>query len=522
MKLVTVEQMRAAEQAAAAAGVPERDLMENAGLAAAQEAWMAVGAMEGRGIVILAGPGNNGGDGLVAARHLAEWGASVAVYLLRPRAEDDEVWRGVLEAGVPNLIATEDDGFAGLEEWLGQTACVVDALLGTGASRPIEGDLAEVLERLRAVRSSAIRPQLIALDLPSGVDPDTGHADPATVPPDLTIAFGFPKVGLYSMPARELVGRVMPVEIGLPPAVAESLPYEEIGFRETQAAMPPRPLGAHKGTFGRVVVAAGSRRYPGAARLAAESAARSGAGLVVIAAPEVVQPIVAHGLPDAVHEPLPSTEGALDGEAARVLVRALDGATSLLVGPGLSHTRHTEEFVRSLLAGLEAAPGASSLRGLVLDADALNVLAVTPGWHERLSLPRVLTPHPGEMSRLTGRSSAEVQSNRLHSAVEYAASVSSVVVLKGACTIVASPDGRARISPAANPMLATAGTGDVLAGLIAGLIAQGVEPFEAASAAVYLHADAGRLVAEERGTASGLSQDLLPKLAETRKLLDGG
>src|SRR5690606_25369081 len=173
--------------------------------------------------------------------------------------------------------------------------------------------------------------------------------DPATVPADLTIAFGFPKVGLYTLPARELVGRVMPVDIGLPPAIAESLPYEEIGFREIQAVMPERPLGAHKGTFGRVIIAAGSRRYPGAARLAAEAAARSGAGLVLIAAPEIVQPIVAYGLPDAVHEPLPSTEGALDGEAARVLLRALDGATSLLVGPGLSHTRHTEEFVRSLL-----------------------------------------------------------------------------------------------------------------------------------------------------------------------------
>jgi len=520
VKLVTVEQMRAAEQAAAEAGMPERDLMENAGLAAAQEAWMAVGAMEGRGIVILAGPGNNGGDGLVAARHLAEWGASVAVYLLRPRAEDDEVWRATLEAAVPHLIASEDEDFAGLEEWLGQSTCVVDALLGTGVARPIAGDLAEVLARLRTVRAGAMRPQLIALDLPTGVDPDTGYADPATVPADLTIAFGFPKVGLYSMPARSIVGRVMPVDIGLPPTIG--LPYEEVGFRETQSAMPARPLDAHKGTFGRAVVAAGSRRYPGAARLAAEAAARSGAGLVVIAAPEIVQPIVAQGLPDAVHEPLPSTEGALDGEAARVLLRALDGATSLLVGPGLSHTRHTEEFVRSLLAGLETAPGASQLRGLVLDADALNVLAVTPGWHERLTLPHVLTPHPGEMSRLTGRSSAEVQSNRLRSAVEYAVTTSSVVVLKGACTVVASPDGRARISAAANPMLATAGTGDVLAGLIAGLIAQGVEPFDAASAGVYLHADAGRLVTEEHGTASGLAQDLLPKLAETRKLLDGG
>ena len=520
MKLVTAEQMRELEQTAVAAGVSEQTLMENAGLAAAQEAWMAVGAMEGRRLLVLVGPGNNGGDGLVAARELAGWGAAVYVYLLRPRPDDDPQWRRVVKADLPwSSVEGDDEELSHLASLLEQSSCVLDALLGTGASRPIEGDLARVLTLLRAARDESVAPQLIALDLPTGVDADTGHVDAATVAADVTVAFGQPKVGLFTIPGQQFAGRVTTVEIGLPSEAEAELPYEEITFRQTQELLPARPSDAHKGTFGRVVVAAGSRRFPGAARLAAEAAARSGAGLVVLAAPETVQPLLVHGLPDVVHEPLPSTDGALDADAARALLRALPGAGSLLVGPGLSLTSGSQEFVRSLLSALD---GVEGLGSVVLDADALNVLATTRGWHERLSLPRVLTPHPGEMARLTGSSTADVQLNRLHCATEYARATESVIVLKGACTVVAAPDGRARISGVANSMLATAGTGDVLAGLISGLLAQGLEPFDAASAAVYMHADAGRHVSETYGAAAGLAQDLLRALPEVRKLLDGG
>ena len=512
--------MKALEAAAVAAGVSERELMEQAGLAAAQEAWMAAGAVEARTIVVLVGPGNNGGDGLVAARRLVDLGATPHVYLLRPRPDDDPLWRDLLGTNVSYLAASDDEGFRGLEAMLAESSCVLDALLGTGASRPVEGDLAEVLARLRAARERSPHPQLIALDVPSGVDAGSGGADPATVQADITIAFGHPKAGLYAMPGRGYAGQIVPVDIGIPPAASAALPFEEIELRQSQQAMPPRPSDAHKGTFGRVTIAAGSRRFPGAARLAAEAAARSGAGLVALAAPEAIQPLLVHGLPDVVHEPLPSTDGALDGAAARALLRALHGTAgeALLVGPGLSLTDATKEFVRTLLAGLDAVEG---LRAVVLDADALNTLATAPGWHDGLSLPRVLTPHPGEMARLTGGTAAEVQSDRLQTALGYAERTRSIVVLKGACTVVAAPDGRARISPAANAMLATAGTGDVLAGLIAGLIAQGVEPFEAASAAVHLHAQCGRQVADAYGTAAGLAQDLLRALPEARKLLEG-
>ena len=518
MKLVTVEQMRELEQAAVRAGISEAALMEHAGLAAAQEAWMAVGAVEGRPLLVLVGPGKNGGDGLVAARHLAGWGARVHVYLLRPRPDDDPHWSAAVEAGVPATTVVADADLSRLAELLEQSTCVLDALLGTGVSRPIDGDLARVLERLRVARARSPRPQLIALDLPTGVDADSGAADPATVAADITVAPGYPKTGLFAMPGRRLAGRVVAVEIGLPPEAARDLPYEEITFRDTQELLPPRPPDAHKGTFGRVVIAAGSRRFPGAARLAAEAAARSGAGLVVLAAPAVVQPLLVHGLPDVVHEPLPSTDGVLDAAAARALLRALPGADALLVGPGLSLTDASEAFVRSLLAGIDAVEG---LRAVVFDADALNALARAPGWHDGLAVPLVLTPHAGEMARLTGLRVGEVQSDRLRHATEYARAMGSVVVLKGAGTIVASPDGRARLSGFADAVLATAGTGDVLAGLIGGLIAQGMAPFDAASAAVYMHAEAGRRVAESHGAAAGLAQDLLLALPETRKLLDG-
>ena len=396
---------------------------------------------------------------------------------------------------------------------------VLDALLGTGASRPIEADLARVLGRLRAAREQSSRPQLIALDLPSGLDPDTGAADPATVEADMTVAFGFAKVGLMTAAGRQFSGRVAPAELGLPAEDAERLPYEEITFRLTQRLLPARPADAHKGTFGRVVVAAGSRRFPGAARLAAEAAARSGVGLIVLAAPQEIQPLLVHGLPDAVHEPLPSRGGAVTGEAARALLRALTGADALLVGPGLSLSSDTEKFMRSLLVGLDAVEG---LRAVVFDADALNALAKLPGWHERLAITRVLTPHPAEMARLVRSTPAEVQADRLRCALEYARATESVVVLKGACAVVAAPDGRARISGAVNAVLATAGTGDVLAGLIGGLLAQGLDAFDAAAAAVFVHADCGRLVAEEFGSAAGLAQDLLRALPESRRLLDGG
>jgi len=520
-KLVTTEQMRALERAAAEAGTPERELMRRAGIAVAQEAWLSLGMNEGAPILVLCGPGNNGGDGLVAAHELSQWGASVAVYLTRARGDDDAEWVTVRDAGLPVTTAEDDPTFEVLERLLSQAAFVVDAVFGIGlhpAERPIEGVPSEVLTRLQAAREGISPPQVMAVDVPSGVDADSGAADASAVRADQTVTFQCAKLGLFLGEGRALAGRVEVIDIGIPTDAVRDLPVEELRLRDLRAAMPKRQDDSNKGTFGRAVIAGGSKRYPGAVRLSAEAAARSGCGLVTLAAPEAIQPLLM-GLPDPTHEPLPGADGHLDAEGARALLRALQSgnARAMLVGPGLGLTDGTRAFVQHLLAGVDAVAG---LEALVLDADALNVLAEEAEWWTRTPMARVLTPHPGEMARLVGRSVVEVQARRLDVAVEYAERTQSVVVLKGAGTIIAAPDGRARISDVANSALAHGGTGDVLAGLIVGLLAQGMTPFDAASAAVWVQTEAARQVSEVYGAPSTLASDLLKALPEARKLLE--
>ncbi|HXG41598.1 MAG TPA: NAD(P)H-hydrate dehydratase [Dehalococcoidia bacterium] len=515
MKLVTVAEMREAE---ARAGVPVAQLMENAGLAVAQEVWLLLGEVADRRILVLVGPGNNGGDGLVAARHLHDWGAQVEVYLLRPRPDDDPVLAHVRQRDIPVCLAQDDarEGFRHLEEALGRAEVVIDAVLGTGRARPLEGEMAEVLDRLAAVRRRPYRPRLIALDLPSGVDADSGAADPHAVAADVTVTLQWSKVGLHQLPASTLVGRLEVVDIGIPRELEASFANELMDRRWARELLPPRPPGAHKGTFGRALVVAGSHRYVGAARLSALGALRVGAGLAVLACPRSVQPLVAAGMNEPTFLPLPDHDGQLSAEAVAPILQAVDqGADALLVGPGLGLGGYVQGMVGELLPALKA----RSLRAVVVDADALNNLAALPDWPSRLPPNCVLTPHPGEMSRLCGLAAEEVQADRVRVAREHAQRWDAVVVLKGAHTVVASPDGRVRISPFVNPGLASGGTGDVLAGAIVGLAAQGLSPFDAASLGVYLHGLAGEGVRRELGEAGMLAGDLLPELPRAIKSL---
>ena len=388
MRLVTVAEMQAAEKGA---GVPVSQLMENAGLAVAQEAWLLLGEVAERRIVVLAGPGNNGGDGLVAARHLREWGGNVSVYLLKGRDEKDPVFAPLTEAKVSTTTAEEDgkQGYNRLEELLGGADLVIDALLGTGHARPIEGALAEVLERLQAARGRTLPPRLLAVDVPTGLDADTGAADPRCVAADGTVALGWSKVGLHVLPGTQLAGRVEVVEIGIPKSV-ESDPDGHDGWTELmtarwgRSALPERPAGAHKGTFGRALVVAGSPRYVGAAYLACMGGLRAGAGLVTLACASSLYPIFAAKLTEATFEPLPDDEGYLTAEGAHAVGQALArGYDSLLVGPGLGQEGYVQAFMHSLLPLLKA-DGATTqtgrqgsgqgLRGVVIDADGLNNL----------------------------------------------------------------------------------------------------------------------------------------------------
>jgi NAD(P)H-hydrate epimerase len=507
--------MRALEEAAAKQGRPPDVLMEEAGLAVAQEAWVNLGAVAERKVVVLVGPGNNGGDGLVAARHLYEFGAEVVVLLLAPRGEDDANLRELVEREI-DVRAIDESNIEMLGEVLAGADAIVDEILGTGRGRPIEGVLESALERAREAKAGPLRPKVFAVDLPTGVDADSGSADPLALAADITVALGCSKIGLHTLPGAEYAGSVEVVDIGLPSDSVDELPIELLNARWVRERLPPRPAGANKGTFGRVLVVAGSKLYVGAARLAALGALRSGAGLVTIACPASVQALIASGVSEATFLPLPDRDGFVVSEAAIEVVRAMHSYDVLLIGPGLGQGAGQDSLMRQVLSGIS-----SDGPRVVVDADGLNALARTPQWWERTEANCALTPHPGEFGRLTGRTVDDVQSNRLAHAREAASSWKQTVVLKGAYTVVASPGGTASVNPYANPALASAGTGDVLAGAIAGLLAQGLSPYEAASCGVYLHAAAAEGLRSELGDAGMLAGDLLVELPRTVKELRG-
>lgn len=517
MKLLTSAEMRELEARAEAAGVSTDTLMENAGLAVAQEIWMQLGSLEDRRIAVLVGPGNNGGDGLVAARHLFEWGAQVRVYALGERT--DAQWTQTVELGVPCGTVTEDDNFEALEALLSGAEAIVDALLGTGSSRPIEGDLAGIMERLAAIRSRTVKPKLVAVDLPTGLDADSGRLDPLAVAADETVTFHAPKVGLYMQPGAAAAGSVQQVEIGIPPGLDEDLQTEVLERRAAKALLPDRPADAHKGTFGRVLVIAGSARYPGAAVLAARGAYRAGAGLVTIATPQSIAQQMVTAVPEATLLPLPEhDDGVISGFAAWEVVRnELASVDAVVIGCGFGRHEHSGKFVREFLVSPEVA----AVNGIVLDADGLNLLSVDTSVLPNAVAPLVLTPHPGEMGTLTGLDTDDVQRQRLTLARDRASEWNCHVVLKGANTVVATPDNRARVSEVAQPALATAGTGDVLSGAIGALLAQGLNPFDAATLGVYLHGDAGNRAARARGTIGVIAGDVADQLAMASRSLAG-
>ena len=515
MKLVTAAQMRDLEQRAVGEGVSLDTLMENAGLAVAQEAWLSLGIVEGRQVLVIAGPGNNGGDALVAARHLAEWDADVTVYAPLGRPGGDEKL-AMLRDGNISFIAGEGDvtpdAAAGA---LDACELVIDGLLGTGRSRAIEGALADVLRRLRAAQERPRPPKVIAIDLPTGVDADSGAVDALAVLADQTVTLGLAKPGLYTLPGAEHAGRVDVVDIGIPRALEAALALELMSSRDVRDRLPARPLDANKGTFGSVLIVAGSRQYVGAARLSAEACYRTGAGLVAVACVPALQAAVAPSLPEATYLLL-DNDAALDDAAAARIIAALASHDVLLIGPGLGQGPGVGA------AALRIIEAAHDLRACVIDADALNALAAAQTF-DRLPQGRsVLTPHPGEMARLLQSDVPAVQANRLATAMGAAQRWNQVVVLKGAHTVVAAPDGRAALSPHATPLLATAGTGDVLAGAIAGFAAQGASPFDAAVCAVHAGGVATDELREEYGDRGMLASDLARALPSAIRTIREG
>ena len=520
MKIVTADEMRRIEDRSEEMGVSKDALMERAGLESARYIRRRFSPLFGVPIVVLVGPGNNGGDGLVVARHLHRWGARVSVYICRDRRVPDPKLDIVNGLGIPVISASGDDGLRRLRGLLDTAHVVVDAVLGIGRLRPLEGTVRDILLMLAETKTARADISTVAIDVPSGMDADSGDADPACPAVDITLSMGYPKVGHYAYTAASRIGRLDTVEIGLPDGVDGDVPLSLMTDGNMRPMLPLRPSDSHKGSFGRTMVVAGSLNYIGAAYLAGSAATRVGSGLVTIALPASIQMAVAGKATEPTYLPLEeSSPGVALPSSASDVLEALGDYNSLLIGCGMGQAADMQGFIEGVLLSDEQLPPT------VVDADGLNTLARTQNWWEQFTDVAVLTPHPGEMARLTGMSTGQVQADRIGVAVESAKLWNKIVVLKGAHTIVAYPDGRAMVSPFANPGLATAGTGDVLAGSIAGLLSQGVSLEDAAALGVYLHGLAGECVRSRLGDTGMVASDLLPELPLAIKAMregDGG
>ena len=525
-KYVTVAEMVAVERAADAAGHTYAQMMEFAGRGLAEQVEDAYGFLRSAGALGLVGPGNNGGDTLVALEWLAQWGWKTAACLVRPRPADDPLLARLRASGGDIFSLSDEASKVHLYEQLASCGVLLDGVLGTGARLPLKAEIAQALAFTRqALDGLEDPPAIVAVDCPSGMDCDTGEVAPETLPADLTVTMAAYKQGLLKFPAFEYVGELRLVGIGLPQdgeglEVYRSLRVTVPGMEDIRALLPARPLQAHKGAFGTALIVAGSQNYTGAVLLAGEAAYRIGAGLVTLAVTEMIQPMLAGHIPEATWLALPEAGGGVAPAAARVILDNLERVTGLLVGPGFGLAAPTQEFIARFLAGGQYPTQPPALPPLVVDADGLKLLARLPEWPALLPQNTVLTPHPGEMSIITGLPRDAIQANRLEIARRSSQEWGHVVVLKGAFTVIAAPDGRAAVIPVASPALARAGSGDVLAGMIVGLLAQGVPPYEAALAAAWIHAQAGLRAADTLGnSACVMAGDLIAGMIDTLAIL---
>lgn len=532
MKLVTVAEMQAIEREANSSGLTYEKMMEHAGRGLAEVVAEEYQDLKQEGIMGLVGSGNNGGDTLVALSYLAEQGWMASAYLVRPRPEDDPLMARLDAAGGKIYKVEDDPKYKQLGTLLSKHAILMDGVLGTGVHLPLKGEVADVLDAARRTLAELESPpRVVAVDCPSGVDCDSGETAPECIPADLTVTMAAVKLGLLNFPAYKLVGGIHVVGIGLPEGEAKLEAWQAVqrivpDKEQIRQILPQRSPDSHKGTFGTALVVAGSVNYTGAAYLAGRAAYRIGAGLVTLGVPTPLHAVLAGQFPEATWILLPHEMGVIAESAFDVLQKNMERATALLFGPGFGMEDTTETFISRLIGAAERAdrPGIGfvhlakgeaksdkeGLPPLVIDADGLKLLARIPDWASYLPSPAVLTPHPGEMSVLTGLSVKEIQADRLGVARRFSHEWGHVVVLKGAFTVIAAPDGQEAVIPVATPALARAGTGDVLAGLIVGLRAQGVDAYHAAIAGAWIHAHAGLMAAEILGnTASVLAEDVL-------------
>jgi hydroxyethylthiazole kinase-like uncharacterized protein yjeF len=501
MKLPTPSEMAEMERRCQEAhGITVGALMEQAGLRTAEVARHLLRLRGGRRVTVLAGKGNNGGDGLVAARHLAGDGPTRVLLLVPPdEIHDDPAGHlRLLRERQVRMDVVDALSDSDLATALRDADLIIDAIFGTGFRGPARGVPARVIE---AANASGV--PILAVDLPSGVDAASGRADPPCIHAVATVTMALPKVGLVQYPAAAHVGRLYVADIGIPQSVIDEAPImtELATAGWVDSTLPRRPPEGHKGRFGRVGIVAGARGFAGAAVLVARGAIRAGAGLVTIGLPASLAAVPSASLPEAMTRPLPeNAAGTLSEEASDAVVEFAASVDVVAIGPGLTTHRDVVALLHRALPRLE--------RPVVLDADGLNAFAGDARRLRDAPGPVVITPHPGELARLLGRKTQEVQDDRLGIARETARLVGGVVVLKGARTVIAAPEGRVRLIPTGNAAMATGGMGDVLTGAVAALLGAGLPPFEAAACAAYLHGLAGDLAAAARGELGLLAHEV--------------
>ncbi|MSQ47474.1 MAG: NAD(P)H-hydrate dehydratase [Deltaproteobacteria bacterium] len=506
MYVVTAKEMRELEQLTIDhTGIPSSVLMERAGGGATEVLVKAFPQVDSALVLVFAGKGNNGGDGFVIARALKKQGIACEVFLA---AKKEEVTGDALH----NLTTfvrlrgrvteiTDSTQYDRLQRQLGSCGLIVDALLGTGLNAPVRGLMADLIEMINA---SGV--PVLAVDIPSGLDADRGVVLGSAIKAALTVTFGYPKLGLVGALGLAQVGRLEVVDIGIAPeALATINPRTTL---LTKADMGTRLRGrhanVHKGDFGHLLVIAGARGKSGAALMSGGAALRMGTGLVTLGGPASLNTVFSTALMEAMTVPLPEQpDGSLSFDE-QAIAEAVQGKSAIAFGPGVGVSTDTIGVLRWLVMRSE--------QPLVIDADGLNCLATDPELLREATVPVVLTPHPGEMARLGKSSNAEVQEHRLEVARAFATQHDCYVVLKGARTVIAAPDGKAWINPTGNPGMASGGMGDVLTGVIGGLLAQGYSPTDACCLGVFLHGHVGDRAAQEKGEIGILARDLIEQL----------
>ncbi len=507
MRVVTPEQMKEIDETAINDfGIPGMVLMENAAFGVVREVRKILGDIPGKRVAVLAGKGNNGGDAFAVARHLFNMGACTNVYVFSKLADiggDAKTNLDILvKMGIEINEVTKDEKVDEIKAGVKWAEVVVDGLLGTGLKGEVKGVMASIIE---LVNNCSV--PVVAVDIPSGVNGETGKVSKACIRARTTVTFTFPKLGQLIHPGCEYVGNLEVVDIGIPKAAVDTTRIKShlIDLEYVTKLLPKRREDSNKGTYGKVLVVAGSRGMTGAASLTGLSALRSGAGLVYMAAPLSLVQIYASTLIEAVTIPFEDgNEGKLGRESIPGILKQLESVGVAAVGPGLSAGAEIADVVYSIIKNSQVP--------IVLDADGINVLAKDVSILKGLKTQMVITPHPGEMARLIGASVREVQDDRVNVARTFSKQWGVITVLKGSRTIIASPEGEIYINTTGNPGMATGGSGDVLTGVIAGLIGQGLKPLDASIAGVHLHGLCGDRIAARKGEYGMIAGDLVQEI----------